>query len=111
MINEIRPQLAEGIKDLGVPPMKRLEISELSFDVLSGNSNISTKYTDLVFSGAENFEIKSVFVDPVKGIFELAMLVPKFQCNAKYDMKGRLILLDLAATGDVQLNFSKYHKP
>lgn len=106
-MNDIRPQLADGIKELGVPPMKKLQITKLKFDLNGGNSNVTTTFTDLVFTGAEDFVIESVNVDPAKGIFDLAMLVPHFQSISKYHLIGRLILLDLETAGDVTLNFSK----
>lgn len=108
VMNTIRPQLSEGIKELGIPPMKKLEIKQLNFDLNGGNSNLTITFDDLIFNGAENFVVKSAKVNPTNAIFELIMLVPHFRSTSKYHLKGRLILLDLDANGDVELNFSKY---
>lgn len=104
----MRNELGNGIKEMGIPPMNRIEISKLAFTLGNDNSPLNMAFSDVIFKGAEHFQIKNVNVDLNKGIFDLAMLVPFFEVTAKYEMNGKLVLLDLESNGGMKLNFSKY---
>lgn len=103
----MRNELSDGIKEFGLPPLKGIKVPELSLTLNSGNSNMSVIFKDLLFGGAENFILKNINVDVDKRIFDISMLVPAFQMTAKYNMKGRLILIEMDAKGDIGMNFSK----
>lgn len=107
-INGMRNEMADGIKEFGLPPLKLIPITELSLAIDNGNSNMSLVFNDLLFKGAENFELKGVNFDVDNRVFTLNLFVPLFQMTSKYRMKGRMILLDLDATGNIAMNFSKY---
>lgn len=106
-INNIRNELGDGIKELGVPPLKRLEIPQLKFTISGGPGKVDLVFNDLIFRGGENYIIKNVNVDLDKGIFDVAMLVPFFHTTSKYHMHGKFTVLDVDAGGELVMNFSK----
>lgn len=61
--NNLRPYLARGIPEIGIPPMEPLRIDQLALENNAGNIRIKGLFTKIVSSGASNFTVKEVRSD------------------------------------------------
>ena len=61
--NNLRPYLARGIPEIGIPPMEPLKIDQLALENNAGNIRIKGLFTKIVSSGASNFTVKEVRSD------------------------------------------------
>lgn len=88
--------------------MERIEIPEIKFNNGNSTTNINIVFSNLVFRGAENFQLKDVQFDVDKTIFQIALMVPEFYMTADYATNGRIILLEFNGHGVSKFNFSKW---
>lgn len=61
--NNLRPYLARGIPEIGLPPMEPLKIDHLGIENNAGNIRIKGAFTNVVNAGAANFTVKEVRSD------------------------------------------------
>lgn len=102
----MRSHLTEGIPEMGIPPMNRIEIPQITFDTGNSSTIINILFSKMVFRGAENFQVKDVHVDVDRAIFEMVMTVPEFYLTADYETSGRVILLEFNGKGTSRFNLS-----
>lgn len=61
--NNLRPYLARGIPEIGLPPMEPLKIEHMGIENNAGNIRIKGSFTNVVNAGASNFTVKEVRSD------------------------------------------------
>lgn len=61
--NNLRPHLARGIPEIGVPPMEPMKIDHLGIENQAGNIRIKGSFTNVINAGASNFTVKEVRSD------------------------------------------------
>lgn len=61
--NNLKPHLARGIPEIGLPPMEPLKIDQIGLENNAGNIRIKGMFTNVVNAGASNFTVKEVRSD------------------------------------------------
>lgn len=100
-MERVHPQLADG--DLGngirVPPLEPLHLKVLT---INHGPELQGKFSDLVVHGASDFTIDDMVADVSRLRFEYTLLLPQINFTGRYQMKMKLLLLDMQGKGDVQ---------
>lgn len=105
-INGMRKELADGIKGFGLPPLRRIPVSQISLNLINNNLNISLSLNNALIKGVENFVLNHVNYDVQKNVFDITLAVPLLQMTSKYHMKGKIFVFDLDTNGFIAINFS-----
>ncbi|XP_058058232.1 circadian clock-controlled protein daywake-like [Anopheles bellator] len=119
-VNDLRPRLATGkiSDDFRIPPMEPLALAAVNMD---RGAEFKATFSDLLVSGPSKFKIENLKVNLEKLVFDFNIFLPKLSFKGKYDLKIKLLLLNIAGVGDlagviennqarVKLNFEKYSK-
>lgn len=61
--NSLKPYLARGIPEIGLPPMEPMKIDHMGIENNAGNIRIKGAFTNVINSGASNFTVKEVRTD------------------------------------------------
>ncbi|KAI5693967.1 protein takeout-like [Diaphorina citri] len=89
LIEKIRPHLATGIPELGVPAMEPLVIPEVHFS--RGNMFKAVGKNVNVYGGT-NFKVRDIKLDMQKNVFLLTIFLPKITFDADYDVNAQIIV-------------------
>ncbi|ETN63778.1 hypothetical protein AND_004498 [Anopheles darlingi] len=119
-VNELRPRLASGkiSEGFNIPPMEPLALSTVNMD---RGSEFKAQFSELLVSGPSMFKIDDLKVNLDKMIFDFNIFLPKLSFKGKYDLKIKLLVLNIAGVGDltgviennharVKLMLEKYRK-
>ncbi|KAK5638341.1 hypothetical protein RI129_012636 [Pyrocoelia pectoralis] len=110
-IMELKPQLINGIPELGVPGLEPLLLDTIVIDSLGGGTRLATNLTDLKVFGASGFDIlKLTPTLTKKGYnFRFDVNIPKLRITAMYELDSKILFLDLKGKGPFYANVSDYH--
>lgn len=75
--NNLKPYLARGIPEIGLPPMEPLKVDALGIENTAGNIRIKGVFSNVVNSGASNFTVKEVRSD---------LNVSALQCRCSFEI-------------------------
>ncbi|XP_035777179.1 circadian clock-controlled protein daywake-like [Anopheles albimanus] len=119
-VNELRPRLASGkiSEGFNIPPMEPLALSTVNMD---RGSEFKAQFSDLLVSGPSMFKIDDLKVNVEKLVYDFNIFLPKLSFKGKYDLKIKLLVLNIAGVGDlsgvtennharVKLMLEKYRK-
>lgn len=100
-VNSLRPRLASGkIADgFSIPPLEPLALSSVNMD---RGAEFKATFSDLLVSGPSKFQIDNLKVNLDKLTFDFNIYLPKLSFRGKYDLKIKLLLLNIAGTGDLK---------
>ncbi|KAI8430226.1 hypothetical protein MSG28_000571 [Choristoneura fumiferana] len=99
-IETLKPKLAEGMPEFGVPPTEPFYIPELVVD--SGNLiQFQAVGKDVKVSGAGNFTIKNVAVDLESLRISARVRFPRLHFVGRYSLDARLLVLPLHGAGTI----------
>lgn len=100
-VNALRPLLATGkiSDDFSIPPLEPLALSTVNMD---RGSEFKATFSELLVSGPSKFQIDNLKVNIEKLTFDFNVYLPKLSFRGKYDLKIRLLLLNIAGTGDLK---------
>lgn len=104
---DIRPRLANGIKEMGIPPLEPLIVPEVSLDT---GSTFAAKFKNLHVYYATEFVLKNAYMNLDEDSFKLALHFPRLRITSNYNINGRLLILDLNGSGKSDGNISKIPK-
>lgn len=102
-IDELRPQLKEGIPELEVPA-----IDPLKLDVVRLTQGIQFNVTDIEVYGASTFEILELKTNIPKNRFEFTVKLPFLRFRGNYELNSRILVVNLKGKGPIYGNFSDY---
>uniref|UniRef100_A0A182NEN7 Uncharacterized protein n=1 Tax=Anopheles dirus TaxID=7168 RepID=A0A182NEN7_9DIPT len=99
-VNDLRPRLASGkISDeFRIPPLEPLALSTVNMD---RGAEFKATFSELLVSGPSKFKIDNLKVNIEKLIFDFNIFLPKLSFKGKYDLKIKLLLLNIAGVGDL----------
>lgn len=99
-VNDLRPRLATGkISDqFQIPPLEPLALSTVNMD---RGAELKATFSELLVSGPSKFKIDNLKVNIEKLIFDFNIFLPKLSFKGKYDLKIKLLLLNIAGVGDL----------
>lgn len=100
-VNSLRPRLATGkiSDDFSIPPLEPLALASVNMD---RGSEFKATFSDLLVSGPSQFQIDNLKVNLDKLTFDFNIYLPKLSFRGKYDLKIKLLLLNIAGTGDLK---------
>ncbi|XP_053672721.1 protein takeout-like [Anopheles nili] len=99
-VNDLRPRLATGkISDeFRIPPLEPLALSTVNMD---RGAEFKATFSELLVTGPSKFKIDNLKVNIEKLIFDFNIFLPKLSFKGKYDLKIKLLLLNIAGVGDL----------
>uniref|UniRef100_A0AAG5CUZ5 Hemolymph juvenile hormone binding protein n=1 Tax=Anopheles atroparvus TaxID=41427 RepID=A0AAG5CUZ5_ANOAO len=99
-VNDLRPRLASGrISDgFKIPPLEPLELATVNMD---RGAEFKATFSELLVSGPSKFKIDNLKVSMEKLTFDFNIFLPKLSFKGKYDLKIKLLLLNIAGVGDL----------
>lgn len=95
-MEDIRPYLPEGIKELRIPPLEPLEVLHAELD--TGDS-FKAVFDNIRIYGLSDFIVKDVIVDYNATTLTLDLVFPLVRAMADYKIRGRLLILQLNGSG------------
>ncbi|XP_036332333.1 circadian clock-controlled protein daywake [Rhagoletis pomonella] len=98
--------LSYGIPELFIPPITPLVVPEIRMDQDSGAVYLHSIFKNITVNGLDDFTLNELHIDPEKMRFTLGMGVPKIAMDAKYVLKGKIMMMPLMGEGDFKANFT-----
>lgn len=107
-IEGLRRKLAEGIPELGAPPMEPLKLQQVRLLRGPTGARLDINLTDIEVRGPSTFKVRDLKsnVDELTFIFKVSF--NKLSFRGKYSIDARLLLLRLAGSGDLTGDFTGY---
>ncbi|XP_014094255.2 protein takeout [Bactrocera oleae] len=102
----MRELLNYGIPELFIPPITPLVVPEIRMDQDSGAIYLHSTFKNITVNGLANFTLNELHINPQKMRLTLMLSVPNVTMNAKYKMKGKIMMMPLLGEGDFKANFS-----
>lgn len=102
---DIRPHLAKGIKEMGIPALEPLIIPEVSLD---SGATFTANFKNLHVYHATEFVLNSVNLNLDVNTAKLDLHFPRLRLISDYNIKGHILILDLNGNGKSDGNISKY---
>jgi hypothetical protein len=104
--NNLKPYLARGIPEIGLPPMEPLKVDALGIENTAGNIRIKGVFSNVVNAGASNFTVKEVRSDLNKLRLDLGLHIPHIKSRGRYEVNGQVLLLPIISHGDFYAEFT-----
>lgn len=100
-VNALKPLLATGkiSDDFSIPPLEPLSLATVNMD---RGSEFKATFSDLLVNGPSKFQIDNLKINIDKLTFDFNIYLPKLSFRGKYDLKIKLLLLNIAGTGDLK---------
>ncbi|XP_058453619.1 protein takeout-like [Malaya genurostris] len=97
----LKPQLATGkfSDDFTIPPLEPLALANINMDQ---GQEFKATFSNLLVNGPSQFQIDNLKVNIEKLTFDFNVYLPKLSFRGKYDLKMRLLLLNIAGSGDLK---------
>ncbi|XP_075236483.1 circadian clock-controlled protein daywake-like [Lycorma delicatula] len=105
-VEGLRPYLAKGIPELGIPSCEPLCLPEITMNQGRGSANVRSIYKDVKVRGPSNFTLRSVKIDLEKNRIRLKLFIPELQMTSTYSIKGRILMLPIEGSGPSSGNYS-----
>lgn len=107
-INSLKDRIPHGIPELFIPALEPLVVPEIKMDQDSGAIYLHSTYKNVNVHGLSNYTLTDMLVDTTRPKIVMTMTFPNVTMNAKYVMKGKIMMMPLMGNGDCQANFSKF---
>lgn len=97
------PYLARGIPEIGTTPFEPMHIDKVALTKGQGAVTLAGAFTNLIVHGPSNTTALYTKLDLDKNRLDIGLFIPTIKVEAKYDLKGNLLLLPLVGVGDAKL--------
>lgn len=104
-MENIRPHLPNGIPDMHIPVLEPLHVMHAELDT---GATFKAIFDNIRIYGLTNYTVKNVNVDFAKNTLDLELLFPHVQALADYQLKGRLLILQLNGYGKSDGSYCKF---
>ncbi|XP_044764569.1 uncharacterized protein LOC123321130 [Coccinella septempunctata] len=105
-INDSLPKLANGIKELGVPALDPIRVT--NFSVKAGRAvQLTQNYENVEFSGLSDTKLSDFSMDLDKGKISIESYWPLTEFKGLYNLRGRLLLLEVYGKGPFSVKYEK----
>ncbi|KAF5299946.1 hypothetical protein FQA39_LY11319 [Lamprigera yunnana] len=108
-INHLRVRFPEGIKELDVPPMEPMKLSEITLKIGPPSAAILCNITNLKVWKPSTFVITELIPNLTTNTFFFKVWLPELHFKGHYDLKIHFYLINKKARGPVDGNFTNYH--
>ncbi|KAJ1528364.1 hypothetical protein ONE63_006783 [Megalurothrips usitatus] len=102
----LRPHLAEGVPELGIPSCEPLIIPEVVVDQGSGAVTVTSIYRNVRVFGPSKFELRNIQVDFNKNRVRVKLFLPELSMDSDYYLQGRILMLPIQGHGHSSGNYS-----
>lgn len=89
-IESMRPEIANGIPELFIPPCEPLQIPEIRIKQNAGAIRMESVYSDILMSGLSNFTLRKCSVDKDLNRTVVDFWFPSVKMTAKYNIHGKV---------------------
>ncbi|KAK7601698.1 hypothetical protein V9T40_009139 [Parthenolecanium corni] len=97
------PYLAKGIPEIGIQPLEPMHIEKVGIVKGQGGVTLQGAFNNLIVHGPSNTTALYTRLDLKKGRLDIGLFIPLIKVEAKYDLKGNILLLPLVGIGDAKL--------
>lgn len=107
----LRPYLAKGIPEMGLPPVEPLVIPEIELNMGAGSGSVTLAATlyNATFHGGSNFDLRQIRAEiRENGEWYMEIYFPHVSMESGYKAKGKLLLVQFDGDGQAQCEFGKY---
>lgn len=101
---EMRSRLPNGIPEMHIPSLDPMHIPHAELDT---GASFKAVFDDIRIYGLSDFVLKSVKIDIKDNVIDVDLLFPLITAIADYNMKGRILILQLNGVGKAAGNYSK----
>ncbi|XP_044750407.1 uncharacterized protein LOC123310806 [Coccinella septempunctata] len=105
-VHRLKPLLAHGIPEFGIPSCEPLYIPEVVLDQGSGAVSVNSSYKDIKVYGPSEFTLKQVKINLDRDRIRLKLHVPSLYLESKYTMEGRILMMPILGSGNFYGNYS-----
>ncbi|KAL0849878.1 hypothetical protein ABMA28_011810 [Loxostege sticticalis] len=104
--NHLRPYLAKGLPDIGVPPVEPLLIDRLVMENDAGPVRVTAAFSNITVIGPSNYTITKVRSDLKKLRIDMGLVLPRIEITGRYEVSGQVLLFPVRSQGDFWAAFS-----
>ncbi|EEB18802.1 protein takeout precursor, putative [Pediculus humanus corporis] len=105
-VEKLRPHLVTGIPEFGIPPCEPLIVPEIVINQGKGPVTVQSTYTNIHVTGASQFVIKSIKVEPAKDRVRLKLWLPFLHMISDYDLDGKILMMPITGKGMSEGNYT-----
>lgn len=100
-VRKIQPKLASGKldKDFEVPALEPLKLESIKME---RGSEFKAVFSNILVRGPSNFVIEKLRVNLQNTTFDFIITLPRLEFTGKYQLKLRILLLDIQGKGDMR---------
>ncbi|XP_052753712.1 protein takeout-like [Galleria mellonella] len=98
--NHLRPYLARGLPDIGVPAVEPLKIDRLVMENDAGPVRVTAAFTNITVRGPSNYTISKIRSDLKKLRIDMGLLLPRIEITGRYEVSGQVLLFPVRSQGD-----------
>ncbi|XP_059049261.1 protein takeout-like [Achroia grisella] len=103
--NHLRPYLARGLPDIGVPKVEPLIIDRLVMENDVGPVRVTAAFTNITVKGPSNYTISKIRSDLKKLRIDMGVLLPHIEMTGRYEVSGQVLLFPVRSQGDFWAEF------
>lgn len=100
----LRPKFLNGIPELAIPSFNPLTIPEAQLNV---GDSLNATFKRIQLWGVEHFILDELSIDIDKIEITVGITIPSMRVKSEYNIKGRLLVLELDGKGPSDGNYSK----
>ncbi|XP_049887867.1 protein takeout-like [Pectinophora gossypiella] len=104
--NHLRPYLARGLPDLGVPPVEPLLIDRLVMENDAGPVRVTAAFSNITVVGPSNYTITKIRSDLKKLRIDMGLVLPRIEITGRYEVSGQVLLFPVRSQGNFWAAFS-----
>lgn len=98
--NHLRPYLAKGLPDLGVPAVEPLFIDRLVMENSAGPVRVTAAFNNITVVGPSNYTITKIRSDLKKLRIDMGLVLPRIEITGKYEVSGQVLLFPVRSQGN-----------
>ncbi|KPI93561.1 Protein takeout [Papilio xuthus] len=98
--NSLRPHLARGLTDLGVPPVEPLLIDRLVMENSAGPVRVTAAFSNITVIGPSNYTVTKIRSDLKKMRIDMGLALPRIEVSGHYEVSGQVLLFPVRSQGN-----------
>ncbi|XP_012275262.1 uncharacterized protein LOC105696952 [Orussus abietinus] len=108
-IESLREKLAEGIPELGAPPIEPLYLDQIRLLKGPTGARLDVNITNLQVDGPSKFKVSNLKANVDDVVFTFKVGFDRLSFKGRYQIDARILLLRLAGDGTITGNFTGYN--
>lgn len=104
-LEDLRPYLKTGIRELNLPPLEPMHIQRIVFSQGDTGVKVESVFTQVKVTGLSNFTTRFINADPERQQLTVGLSVPRLYVAGDYNLHGNIILLPISGSGTFWADF------